>query len=252
MIDVAPLARFGLLLVRPGMLIVAAPPFGGTFAPAQVKIGLTVLIALALAPVVPVPMPGPAAALSLVVVREVAIGLALALAIRALVAAAELAGQLAGFQMGLSYGATVDPQSGVRNTLLATLYSELTVFTLLLANVHHTCVRAIARSYAALPIGVGTVDGSMPQIVVRLLGVIFTIGARLATPIVAVVLVAEIALGLLARSAPSLNLMVASPSVRVLVGLVALAVLAPSVISVTAGLADGVIRLGIDAMQAFR
>ena len=54
-----------------------------------------------------------------------AIGLALALAIRALVAGAELAGQLAGFQMGLSYGAIVDPQSGVRNNVIAALYGNV-------------------------------------------------------------------------------------------------------------------------------
>ena len=252
MIDVAPLARFGLLLVRPGMLVVVAPPLGGSYAPPQVKVGLTVLIALALAPVVPVPPAGPAAALSGVVLREAAIGLALSLAMRALVAAAELAGQLAGFQMGLSYGATVDPQSGVRNTLLAALYSQLTVFAMLLTNAHHACFRAIAHSYAALPIGAGAVGGTVPQIVIRLFAVVFTIGARLAAPLVAVLLVAEVALGLVARSAPSLNLMVASPSVRVMVGLLALAVLAPSVIGVMAGLADGVVRLGVDAMQAFR
>ena len=48
MIDFAPLVRFGLLLVRPGMLVVAAPAFGGAFAPAPVRIGLTLLLALAL------------------------------------------------------------------------------------------------------------------------------------------------------------------------------------------------------------
>ena len=55
MIDATPLLHLGLLLVRPGTLIVAAPPFGSTFAPAPVKIGLTVLLALVLVPVVDVP-----------------------------------------------------------------------------------------------------------------------------------------------------------------------------------------------------
>src|SRR4029453_17841953 len=54
-IDATPLLHLGLLLVRPGTLIVAAPPFGSTFAPAAVKIGLTVLLALVLVPVVDVP-----------------------------------------------------------------------------------------------------------------------------------------------------------------------------------------------------
>jgi flagellar biosynthesis protein FliR len=252
MIDVTPLARFGLLLVRPGMLIIAAPGFGGTYAPAQVKIGLTLLIAIALAPTTPLPPPGPALALGVVVLREAAIGLALALAIRALVAGVELAGQLTGFQMGLSYSATVDPQSGVRNTLVATLYSNMTLFTFFLMNAHHAFFRAIARSYETLPIGIGSIDQSMPQVVIHLLGLVFTLGARLAAPVVVVLLIAELALGLLSRSAPSLNLMAVSPSVRALVGLMVLAAVAPSVVGVVAGLTDSVVQLGLEAAQVFR
>jgi flagellar biosynthetic protein FliR len=234
------------------MLIVAAPSFGGAFAPAQVKIGLTVLIAIAIAPSTPVPPPGAPIALAVVVLREIAIGLALALAIRALVAGAELAGQLTGFQMGLSYSATVDPQSGVRNTLVATLYSNLTLFTFFLLNAHHAFLRAVARSYATLPIGLGSVDGSMPRVVVRMLGLVFTLGARLAAPVVAVLLLAELALGLLSRSAPSLNLMAVSPSIRALIGLLVLAVVVPSVVGVVGGLTDAVLQLGLEAARAFR
>ena len=108
------------------MLIVAAPAFGGTYAPAQVKIGLTVLLAHRARCRV-----AGAADRSAMRARrrrrcaKSAIGLALALAIRALVAGAEFAGHLAGFQMGLSYGAIVDPQSGVRNNVLATLYGNM-------------------------------------------------------------------------------------------------------------------------------
>jgi flagellar biosynthetic protein FliR len=252
MIDVAPLTRFGLLLVRPGLLIVAAPSFGGTFAPAPVKVGLTVLVALALAPTTLVPAPGPALALAVVVLREAAIGLAMALAIRALLAGAELAGHLIGFQMGLSYSATVDPQSGVRNTLVATLYSNLALFTFLLVNAHHAVLRVLAGSYATLPVGVGAVDASMVQVVIHLMGLIFTLGARLAAPVVAVLLLTELALGLLARSAPSMNLMAVSPSVRALIGLTVLAVAAPSVVGVVAGLTDGIVHLAVEASRAFR
>ena len=76
--DLAPLAQFGLLLVRPGMLILVAPIFGGNYAPAPVKIGLTVLIALALMPLVNMPAPTEnAISIALIVMREAAIGLAL-------------------------------------------------------------------------------------------------------------------------------------------------------------------------------
>ena len=84
--------------------------------------------------------------------------MALALAIRALVAGAEFAGHLAGYQIGLSYGAIIDPQSGVRNNVLAVALRQPALLTFLAINGHHAFIRALAASYAALPIGAGHVD----------------------------------------------------------------------------------------------
>jgi flagellar biosynthetic protein FliR len=251
-IDLTPLASIGLLLVRPGFLFAGSPLFGSSFAPPTVKIGLTVFVAIALLPSTVVPPTGESVAIALVVAREAAIGIALALATHVLVAGAELAGHLSGFQMGLSYGAIVDPQSGVRNNMLAALYGNIAVITLLATNGHHAFLRALHDSYAALPIGGGHIGASLPQTVVLMLGLLFTLGLRLAAPLVVVLLVTEVAMALLARSAPSLNLMVAGPSVRVLIGLAALALVAPTTGGVVASAAGDVLRLAVQATGAFR
>ena len=252
MIDLTPLVRFGLLLVRPGMLITMAPGFGGNYAPARVKIGLTALIAIALMPAAAVHPLGDPLPLALVIAREVAIGLALALAIRVLVAGAEFAGHLAGFQMGLSYGATVDPQSGVRNPLIAVLFGNIAVLTFLTIDGHHAFLRALRQSYVDLPVGGGGVDQSLPSTVAQMLGIVFTLGVRLVAPIVVVLLVVEIAMALLARSAPALNLMVAGAPVRLIVGLLVLAVMVPAVASLVAGVSGLVVRVAVQAAGAFR
>jgi len=251
-IDVTTLLRLGLLLVRPGMLILVAPAFGGHWAPAQVKIGLILIIGLALAPNTAIPPVGTSIGLAVVVLHETAIGFALGLAIRALLAAAELGGQLSGFQMGLSYGATVDPQSGVRNPMLSTLYSNLTLMTFFLVNAHHAFLRALHQSYVALPIGMGGIDGSMPQIVVRMFALVFVLGVRIAAPILAVMIVTEVGLGFLARSAPSLNLMAVGPSVRAIVGLLLLVLAVPAIVGLVGGVSDSVVQLGVEAAKAFR
>lgn len=191
-------------------------------------------------------------ALAGVVAREAAIGLALALAIRALVAAAELAGQLAGFQMGLSYSATVDPQSGVRNNLLAALYGNIAMVTFLLTNAHHAFLRALGASYDSLPIGGGQVGGSLPRVVIELLALVFTVGARLAAPLVVVLVVTEVALALIARSAPALNLMAVGVPVRLLIGLVLLGLVAPASAGVLSGLSSAVLQAGVRAADVFR
>ena len=252
MIDLTPLMRLGLLLVRPGALIVGAPAFGGVFAPAPVKIGLTLLVAIALLPSTSIPPAGASIALAGVIARELAIGLALALSIRTLVASAELAGQLVGFQMGLSYSAIVDPQSGVRNELIAALYANIAMVMFFLVNAHHTLLRALRDSYDSLPIGAGQVAGSIPQDVVGLLGLVFLLGARLAAPLVIVLVVTELGLALVARSAPALNLMVVGAPVRIIVGLILLGLVAPGAAGVLAGAARGTVQAGVHVAGAFR
>ncbi len=223
MIDLDFVTRLGLLLIRPGALVLTAPPFGGQYTPAPVKIGLSVMLGVAMAPLVALPGEVPVAALAVVAVREMAIGLALALAVRVLMAGAELGGQLAGFQLGFGYAAVVDPNTGARNNLLASLYSALTLFTFLGLNAHHALLRALAESYRAMPVGVGQLHGTIAGSVASLLGIVFVYGTQVAAPVVIVLLIVELGVGLISRAAPALNLMVIGFPLRLLAGLIALA-----------------------------
>ncbi len=252
MIDLSPLVSLGLLLVRPGTLILVAPPFGGVFAPAPVKIGLTFFLAVMLMPVATPPEMVSAVGVAVVIAREMAIGLALGLATRVLMAAAELGGHLAGFQLGLSYSATVDPASGVRNNLLSTLYSNLAMVAFLLVNAHHAFLRALRDSYAMLPLGRGEIGASLPQAITAMLGLVFSFGVRLAAPLIVVLVICELALGLVARSAPALNLMVVSAPIRLFLGLVLLGVIVPASFGVLSNLSSTVLQAGVRAAEAFR
>ncbi len=252
MIDLTPILGLGLLLMRPGALLLASPAFGGLYAPAQVKIGLTFFLALAMLPTTAVPVAGSVAGLTGIIARELAIGFSLALAIRVLIGAAEFGGNIASFQMGLSYAAIVDPASGVRNNVLAMLYANIALVTFLLTNAHHAFLRALRDSYASLPIGAGQIGASVPQAVIGLLGLVFTFGVRLAAPLVVVLLIAELALALVARSAPALNLMVVSAPVRLLLGLLLLGVVVPSAVGILTGLSGTVLEAGVRTAEAFR
>lgn len=250
--EFAVLARFGLLLVRPGTLVMAAPAIGGTHLPAQVKIGFTVLLALGLVPSVAVQVPPGEVALTLVIAREAVIGLALAFVVRALIAGAELAGQLSGLQIGFSYGATIDPQSGVRNTMLATLYGSLATLGFLAINGHHAVLRALVESYSALPVGTGHVDESIVDAVCRIFGLVLVIGTRLAAPIVVVLLIVELAVGLISRASPALGFMVIGFPIRTLIGLVVLGLLIPTIPAVTNSLLGTALQTGARLAEAFR
>jgi flagellar biosynthetic protein FliR len=251
-IDLSTIVRFALLLVRPAMIVMVAPALGGNYAPTHIKIGLTVMLAIALAPSVAVPTAASDVSLTLLVAREVVIGLSIAIAVRALIAAAELAGHLSGFQIGFSYAATVDPVSGVRNTVITSLYGLLALLAFFAINGHHEVLRALAISYVRLPIGAGHIDGSLLTVVRQILGLVFTVGARLAAPIIVVLLIVELAIGLISRSAPALNFMVVGYPVRLIVGLSALALIIATIPAVIASLVARTIGLGLDLAAAFR
>jgi flagellar biosynthetic protein FliR len=250
--EFATMAHLGVLIARPGALVAAAPVFGGAFAPAPVRLGLAVVLAILLVPAVPAGTVASAASLGLVVGREVLIGVVMALALRAVLAGAELGGHLAGSQLMLSYGSIVDPQGGVRNNVVANLYLSVALIAFLGMNGHHALLRALAQSYAVLPIGSGGVDASLGATVVQLLGIVFVLGVRLAAPIVAVMLLVEVGTALMARIAPSLNLMVVAPPVRMAVGLVALGAMAPLVPSLVRAASAGIGDLALAAASAFR
>jgi len=251
-IDLTPVIRFALLLVRPGMIVMVAPVLGGTFAPPQIKIGLTVLLALALAPSVAVPTAADDVSLALLVAREMVIGLSIAFVVRALIAGAELAGHLSGFQIGFAYAATIDPVSGVRNTVITSLYGLLALLALFAINGHHELLRALALSYDRLPIGAGQLDGALPNLVRQVFALVFTVGARLAAPIVIVLLIVELAVGLISRAAPALNFMIVGYPLRLLIGVAVLALMIAAVPSVVASLANRTIELGLELAAVFR
>jgi flagellar biosynthetic protein FliR len=152
----------------------------------------------------------------------------------------------------LSYGSVVDPQGGVRNNLVANLYVSVALIAFLGMNGHHALLRALAASYTVLPIGSGGADASMAGSVVQLLGIVFVLGMRLAAPIIAVMLLVEVGTALMARVAPSLNLMVVAPPVRMAVGLAALAAVAPLVPSIVRAASANIGELSLAVARAFR
>lgn len=250
--EFAVLARVGLLVVRPAMVIAVMPGLGGAFVPAQVKVALAGLIAIALVPSVEVPPSATEIGLVLTVGREVAIGLALGFTMRALVAGAEFAGHLSGFQIGFSYAATIDPASGVRNSMVSSLFGLLAVLTFLGVNGHHAVLRALVSSYDGLPIGLGGVDQAIVASVRDMLSLLFTVAARLAAPVVIVLLVVEVVVGLIARTAPSLGFMVIGYPLRLAIGLFVLGLIVTVVPGVVSSYVSPAIDIAARAASAFR
>ena len=250
--DLSPVLRFALLLIRPGMVVMLAPGLGGRQIPAMVKIGLTVMTALALIPSVALPESVAGAGLAMVVLHEVAIGLSLAFALQALITGVEFAGHLASYQIGFSYGATIDPISGVRSTMLVSLYGMLATLVFLGVNGHHALLRALSESYAGVPIGALRVGPTLVDAARDILAMVFVVALRLAAPVLIVLLIVELVVGLISRTAPSLSFMVIGYPLRIVVGLFIVGMLIYTVPDVTESMIERALMLAARTATAFR
>jgi flagellar biosynthetic protein FliR len=252
-IDLAPLLRIGLVLVRSGVVVMTLPLFGSVYAPPTVKVGLVLLLSLALAPLVTVPGGLTTASLVMIIAREVGIGVALSMAVRLLLAGAELGGHLVGLQMGFSYVSVIDPSSGARNQMMSTLYANMTIMALFATNGHHAVLRALANSYRTLPVAVAAgVSADLVQASARMLGLVLVLGVQLAAPIVTALILVEVALGVLSRSVPALNVGSIGYSVRLVVGLLMLGSALAAIPTVTNGLLREAFDVSEQAARALR
>lgn len=246
--ETAAVLQFGVGLVRPGAVVMAAPTIGGAYIPPLVRVGLTVALAVAMVPLSTRTSAIVVEALPAIILRELAIGLSIALATRIVVGAAEVAGSLAGVQIGYSYAMLIDPQSGAQNSALSTLYAMMATALLLAANVHHAVIDALGASYLTLPIGGASgVDAAVVPAVARALILIFAIGVQMAAPVLVVLMVVDAGMGVISRSVPFLNIMSIGFGVKLLAGLFVLfqtALLMPDVVRRAAALGlDAAMRL---------
>lgn len=189
-------------------LIATAPLFGNLSIPVRVKIGLGVMLSLVIAPTVPaMPATDPMSlAGALIVIQQLVIGLAMGFAMRIVFAAVEMAGEIAGLTMGFGFATFFDPQTRARTSAIAQFLALLTLMVFLAANVHLMMLATLAESFTTLPISPTPSGTKAFWQIANWGGQIFAVGVQLSLPIISALLLTNIALGVLTRAAPQLNL----------------------------------------------
>ncbi|MCD2515660.1 flagellar biosynthetic protein FliR [Massilia sp. G4R7] len=189
-------------------LVASAPLFGNAGVPMSIKLALGVLLASVIAPTVPaVPALDPTGwAGLLILVKELLIGVAMGLAMRIVFAAIEYAGEVASMTMGLGFAVFFDPNSRGRSSAVSQFMALVATMAFLAVNAHLVLLAALAESFVALPISETPFSGNAPLELVRWGGKIFSTGLQLSLPIVAALLITNVALGILTRAAPQLNI----------------------------------------------
>lgn len=216
-------------LARILALIASAPVLGNPSVPTRVKIGLSLAITVAVAPGVdstPGTEPASYAGL-LILAQQVAIGLAMGLAMRIVFVAVEMAGELAGLQMGLGFATFFDPQHSGQIPILGQFLGLLAALAFLAMDGHLQLIAVLSESFRTFPVGTSLAGASYPAILVSWGAEIFAMGLRLALPVLATLLITNLAFGILTRMVPQLNLFAVGFPLTLLIGILALALAIP-------------------------
>jgi flagellar biosynthetic protein FliR len=225
-------ASFLWPFVRFSAMFLVAPFFGSRSIPVRSRVVLAMLLALMIAPLVPAP---DVVLLSstgfLLLLQQVLAGILLGLLLQAVFAAVVMAGQTIATTMGLGFASTVDPQNGVQVAVVGQFYLILATLIFLALDAHLVVLELLAGSFLVLPVSTQVIPVDRLMEVVLWCGRMFADAVLISLPVVAGILLINVALGVVTRAAPQLNIFAVGFPVTILVGfllmLVAIPVLQP-------------------------
>jgi flagellar biosynthetic protein FliR len=236
---------WAVAMIRPGACFLAAPIFGASFVPIQLRmiVALAVGIPALQTTGFVLPQEGLASISGfLLVAGEALIGLAIGFAVQIGFAAASIAGELIGNAMGLGFAAMVDPMTGAQNPVLAQFLSILSTFLFLSIGGHLMLAVTVVESYRALPPGAAWMSAESIRHLAYFGSVLFAAGVSVALPVAFSIVLVQIVMGILSRTAPALNLFAVGFPAAILAGLALLAIAAPII---GQGLTDAM-RMGLE------
>lgn len=215
-------AVFFLIIIRIIGVFIQAPVFGSRLIPMQALIGLSALLAIIIYPQVPVPQsfPSDIIGFAALVAVQFLVGSVIGFISNIVLEAAQFAGTMLDIQLGLSAAAVYDPASGGTVNILNRFQFYFALLLYLAIDGHHILIKAIHESFKIVPLTGLSYTGPLMGEFVKLTAQIFYIGIQIAAPMLAALFVVQIALGLLSRVAPQMNVFMLSFPLNILVGVV--------------------------------
>ncbi|MDX1705767.1 flagellar biosynthetic protein FliR [Pseudidiomarina sp.] len=215
-----PFCRFsGVLLI--------APVLSHSSLPRQIKLGLALIFTVVISPLLP-PLPDvPLFSWESfgIIVEQLLIGVAIGLVMQVVFAAIQAAGEFIGLQMGLAFATFFSPDSGANTMILSRLFYVFSMLMFLAIDGHLLLLEVLARSFIMLPIGTIGMNADAFELIARFGAVIFSAGILLALPVFGALLIVNLTLGILNRSAPQLTVFSIGFPMSLTLGLVLLLVL---------------------------
>ncbi|HPU88770.1 MAG TPA: flagellar biosynthetic protein FliR [Spirochaetota bacterium] len=203
---------FLLILVRMSSMIFIAPFFSSALIPLRLKVLMSFLITLVIFPVVAstgYTLPGGMGEYALLVIQEITIGIFIGFLVAIIFAAYQLAGQFFAVQIGFGINEVIDPLAEVSIPLIGQLQNLVALLIFLAINGHHFMIKAVYRSYELAPVFSLAAKASQGyfNFLLHSFSGMFVVALKIALPVVATIFLVTVSLGVLAKAAPQMNIM---------------------------------------------
>jgi flagellar biosynthesis protein FliR len=234
------------IFLRVSSMMVVMPIFGGDRTiPVAVKGGLSLLLTVMLLPFVKID--SNLSSLGFVplvadMISEVLIGSVIGFVARFIFAGIQFAGELIGFEMGFSVANVIDPITSTQVSLISQLQYFIAILLFLTLNAHHVFFSAMAESFERIAPLQFHFSGRLFQTLCLFSKDVFVIAVKLSAPVVAVLIFTNIALGIVARTVPQINIFIIGFPLQIALGLIFMGLTAPMFVSYSASLFNNLAR----------
>lgn len=219
---------FLLILVRMTGLFLLTPVFSRNNIPNILKVGFSFFCSVILINILDVKLLN-LSPYNLVIftIKELLVGLMLGFVSYLFFTSLYLAGQIIDMQIGFGMVNVLDPQHNIQVPIVGTLYYILAILIFLTIDGHHFLLDALIKSYEYVPIGqFKFADGFVNQLI-RILSQTFIIGFKISGPVLAAIFLADVLLGILAKTMPQMNVFIVGMPLKILVGIVTIIITLP-------------------------
>lgn len=258
MVDSAWLAIFFLLTLRIGAIFIAAPMLLGSALPPTVRVALVFSLSVALAAglsgsakdaYIALPIVNNAGAWIGAAATELALGATLGLGVALAFASFSIAGRLLDIQAGFGVGQVFDPVSNTQAPILSVAFDQLALIGFFLIGGHRVLLRGLALSLDVFPPGRPWAIGAAFAPLAAQVAGFFSLGFSLAAPVAFCLLLVDLALGIVARNLPQMNMIAMGIPVKIVVALIALTLWASGMASVVHRVYGSIFRAWSDTFE---
>ena len=228
---------FLLIFVRMEAMIVIAPFFSSGVIPFRMKAAIGFIVALVIFPVVAglgYKVPGGMGEYFLLILREITIGLFIGFLVSVIFSAFQLAGQYFAVQIGFGINEVMDPLAQVSIPLVGQLTTLIGLLVFLAIGGHHFLLKAIYSSYELVPLFSlqASAARGLTKFMVHTMSGMFIVALKIALPVVATIFLISVSMGILAKAAPQMNILMLGFPFKIVVAFAVLVLISPLVVRV--------------------